>query len=1219
MQKSDSLYNSPVFCVPKKGGNGLRIVQDFRELNQKSYMDKYTMKDIHECIGDIGKSESTIFSTIDLTSGFWQMPLHKDSIPKTAFTLPGLGQYEWLTSPMGLIGCPASFQRLMDKIMDKLTNAIVYIDDILIHSKTHDSHLVTLDEVLQRLTDNNMKINLAKCHFGNTEVSYLGFRLTPEGITPGKDKLKAVEKAKIPETKEEIKSFVGLCNFFRTHVQGFAKLCAPLNKATRKDSTYKSGPITGEILEAYLKLKEILCSEPVMAYPRGDRTYALIVDASTGTAEIEGGMGAILAQIDNKGVFHALSYASKQLIKHEKNYSPYLLEMDAVVWAMEYYQEHLRGRRFIVYTDHEPLESMGTLHTKTLNRLTLAMLDFDFEIRYKKGSEMPADFLSRSFNQTCAISILDKDWVDMQGKDTQCKLIKEALEKKWAYKFPMPIWYKKAEELAKIAVIRNNILWIKTKANLVIYVPYSLRHELMTSAHGDLMVGHDGVKKCKERITECYYWPDMDNDLRKHMDECLKCQVSKKAKFEKTVELQPLPQCSMPNQRIHMDLFGPCKTSDAGNKYVLTMTDAFTKYAEIVAIPNKEAVTVADAIFTKWICRYGCPAIIHTDMGKEFINKITSELYAKLDIKGSKTTPAHPQCNSQAEVFNKTLAKYMKTVVDETTLNWEWYLAPLMFSYNTSYHSTTKTTPFNLLYGMKPRLPSFPVEELQRINYGEGFVAERMQLLQQARRLAESDSSEASEKYKEHHDRAAKVHDFQVGDEVLIDNQLFVSKNKKFSPMWIGPFVITKIINKQNVEVKIKNRAQIYNVCRLKRFIDPKSSKFKDDESIKRHTVNPNEQNDTHYPQIESEGPIEKHRANELIKNSIERRVTRSMKRLISKEEVSISAINSLIIPEADRYKLTSIALKLHQSISLTQSEKNYWQNFSKEEKSYIITGDAQQTLDFTQYQQGYYSGNYWNLVIPEPQAAPNPTLPAEEDSDTDPDPDLAADEPPLSESSEEETPVFRRTGTKDSGFNPVSDDSRSQQSARTTPPESVSTPRQGTLNQEYNSPSSPEEFSTPPQTIIRPKGRPKGSKNIKRVYFDAEAIGQRTRSKLHKGEYDDDGDYLMPVVNDAVIFSCSTWNASDKPESSSDFFKYGTFCNQCELPSCQNSCQPDYNHGNSQTGHPKDQSTKQECLHNDNCGIEKHSGIQQKRFPVTSNCPAVIQHSRGHSNNCIL
>ena len=133
--------------------------------------------------------------------------------------------------------------------MDKLANLIVYIDNLLIHSKSHEDHLVTLDEVLQRLTDNNMKINLAKCHFGNTVVSYLGFRLTPGGITLGKDKLRAVERAKIPETREEIKSFVGLCNFFRTHIKDFAKLCKPFNKTTRKHPPYKSGPITGEILE----------------------------------------------------------------------------------------------------------------------------------------------------------------------------------------------------------------------------------------------------------------------------------------------------------------------------------------------------------------------------------------------------------------------------------------------------------------------------------------------------------------------------------------------------------------------------------------------------------------------------------------------------------------------------------------------------------------------------------------------------------------------------------------------------------------------------------------------------------------------------------------------------------------------------------------------------------------------------------------------------------
>jgi hypothetical protein len=225
VQKLDSLYNSPVFCVPKKVGNGYRIVQDFRELNQKLFMDKYTMKDIHKCIGDIGRSESTIFSTRDLTSGFWQMPLHLEAVPKTAFTLPGLGQYEWLTSPMGLLGCPASCQRLIEKLMDGIDNVIVYIDNLLIHSRTHEHHLQILDKVMTRLSENNMKINVAQCFFVSTEVSYLGFRLTPQGIKPGKNKLKAVEKAKIPASKEEIKSFVTLCKFFRTHIKDFARIC----------------------------------------------------------------------------------------------------------------------------------------------------------------------------------------------------------------------------------------------------------------------------------------------------------------------------------------------------------------------------------------------------------------------------------------------------------------------------------------------------------------------------------------------------------------------------------------------------------------------------------------------------------------------------------------------------------------------------------------------------------------------------------------------------------------------------------------------------------------------------------------------------------------------------------------------------------------------------------------------------------------------------------
>ncbi len=192
IQPARSRYNSPIFAVMKKYG-GVRLVQDFRALNNQSYTDKYSMKDVSECIGEIGRSGSTIFSTIDLTAGFWQMILHPRALPYTAFTVPGMGQFQWVTSPMGLLGCPASFQHLMETVVNSLTNVIVYIDDLLIHSATHQEHITALDKVLQRLVQHNIKINLQKCFFGSKEVSYLGFRLTEQGILPGTDKLKAVK------------------------------------------------------------------------------------------------------------------------------------------------------------------------------------------------------------------------------------------------------------------------------------------------------------------------------------------------------------------------------------------------------------------------------------------------------------------------------------------------------------------------------------------------------------------------------------------------------------------------------------------------------------------------------------------------------------------------------------------------------------------------------------------------------------------------------------------------------------------------------------------------------------------------------------------------------------------------------------------------------------------------------------------------------------------
>jgi RNase H-like domain found in reverse transcriptase len=191
-----------------------------------------------------------------------------------------------------------------------------------VHTDTHEKHLQVLDQVLARLHKNHLKINLEKCVFGNKEVSYLGFTLTPEGIKLRKNKLKAIKDARPTTDIKTIQSFIGLCNFFRTHIKDFALIATPLFKLTRKDYVYKSGPLPEKALKAFYILQKQLTSELVMAFPISDCQYALITDAATGTADTPGGMGAILTQVDQDRNFHAISFASRQLKDHEMNTIP---------------------------------------------------------------------------------------------------------------------------------------------------------------------------------------------------------------------------------------------------------------------------------------------------------------------------------------------------------------------------------------------------------------------------------------------------------------------------------------------------------------------------------------------------------------------------------------------------------------------------------------------------------------------------------------------------------------------------------------------------------------------------------------------------------------------------------------------------------------------------------------------------------------------------------
>ena len=248
------------------------------------------------------------------------------------------------------------------------------------------------------------------------------------------------------------------------------------------------------------------------------------------------------------------------------------------------------------------------------------------------------------------------------------------------------------------------------------------------------------------------------------------------------------------------------------------MTDAFTKYVELVALENKEASTVTTAMFDKWFCRYGIPAELITDGGKEFCAKISEELFKRLGSLHSTTTPHHPQCNSQAEVANKTIAKYLASFVDDSTLNWEDYLAPLMFSYNTSFHRSIKTTPFFVTFGIEPRQPGFPQTELRRKFYGETNTDELLQRLQVAREVARLNNEEATNEAQAYHDRKASAHEFKIGQLVLLNETYFLHKNAKLAPKWSGPHRITNLKGPNNAELLLNhnNKKLLVHTDRLK-------------------------------------------------------------------------------------------------------------------------------------------------------------------------------------------------------------------------------------------------------------------------------------------------------------------------------------------------------------------------------------------------------------------
>lgn len=392
IQPSESPWSSPIWIVPKKMDASekqkWRLVVDYRKLNEKTLSDKYPIPNISDILDKLGRCQ--YFTTLDLASGFHQIEMHPDDIKKTAFTVEN-GHYEYCRMPFGLKNAPSTFQRAMENVLRGLINEIcvVYMDDIIVFSTSLQEHILNIEKVFQRLREANFKIQLDKSEFLKHETAYLGHIVTPQGIKPNPDKVRAIKEFPIPKTTKEIKSFLGLLGYYRKFIPNFSKLTKPLTSCLKKGA--KIDINNPNYIKAFRTCQELLINDPILSYPDFEKDFNVTTDAS------QYAIGAVLSQ-GPIGSDKPIAYASRTLNDNEINYSTTEKELLAIVWATKYFRPYIFGRKFNIVTDHKPLKWLMSLKEPNtrLQRWRLKLAEFEYNVHYKQGKlNTNADALSR--------------------------------------------------------------------------------------------------------------------------------------------------------------------------------------------------------------------------------------------------------------------------------------------------------------------------------------------------------------------------------------------------------------------------------------------------------------------------------------------------------------------------------------------------------------------------------------------------------------------------------------------------------------------------------------------------------------------------------------------------------------------------------------------------------------------------------------------------------
>ena len=401
VEPSEGPWSSPIVLAKKKDGT-LRFCVDYRKVNTITKRDAYPLPRIDDTLGTLGGFK--FFTTMDLASGYWQVEMAPEDRPKTAFSTPE-GLYQFRVMPFGLCNAPATFQRLMDRVLGTLkwSSCLVYFDDIIVVGSSFGDHLRHIASVLMKLREAGLKLKPTKCKFFQKQVAFLGHIVSACGIATDPAKTEVIAKWPTPQSRKEVQQFLGLANYYRRFIKNFGTIAKPLHRLTEKNITFQW---TDTCQQAFDNLRKCLMTSPILAHPDWSKSFILDTDAS------DCGIGAVLSQVNSDASECVIAYASRSLSRQEQRYCVTRRELLAVVEFVKHFREYLLGRRFTLRTDHGSLvwlknfkEPEGQL-ARWLERLE----EYDFTVVHRQGSlHNNADALSRIPCRQCGRSSHSKD------------------------------------------------------------------------------------------------------------------------------------------------------------------------------------------------------------------------------------------------------------------------------------------------------------------------------------------------------------------------------------------------------------------------------------------------------------------------------------------------------------------------------------------------------------------------------------------------------------------------------------------------------------------------------------------------------------------------------------------------------------------------------------------------------------------------------------------